>query len=176
MSQDLFDVDSLKIAKPCNANWLQMDGDTRARHCALCKKNVYNVAGMTRSDVTNLINNNEGKVCMRLSRRADGTVITKDCPVGLAGIRKRMSVAAMMGFLILFSGLAMAKNVRYGEKRERVDMINELRSKPVIGSVVDLFWPSTSTVLMGATITMGDMPMPVSSSTPPPVSGSPAAP
>lgn len=149
MEQQLFDVNSLKIAKPCNASWAGMSGDERARHCDACKKNVYNVAGMSREDVTNLICDNEGKVCLRLSRRADGTVITKDCPVGLAGLRKRISIAAMVWFMVLFGGLATAKGIEKGEESSREDVMNELRAKPVIGSVIDTFWPQAT---MGVTV------------------------
>lgn len=163
MDQQLFDVDSLKIAKPCNASWARMSGDERARHCASCKKSVYNVAGMSREDVTNLICDNEGKVCLRLSRRADGTVITKDCPVGLAGVRKRISVAAMMGFLLLFGGLATAKGIEKGEERSREDVMNELRAKPVIGNVIDTFWPQATMGVIVGKIAVAPPTPPVSS-------------
>ena len=37
---------------------------------------------MTREEAHQLIAQHEGGVCVRLYRRADGTVITADCPVG----------------------------------------------------------------------------------------------
>jgi hypothetical protein len=58
-----------------------MTGDDRVRFCNACNLNVYNFASMTSKEVRSLITN--GRVCGRLYRRVDGTLITRDCPVGL---------------------------------------------------------------------------------------------
>lgn len=68
-----------------------MTGDKRVRHCDLCSLQVYNIAEMSRSDAEALMANTEGRICARLFRRADGTIITKDCPVGLRAIRRRVA-------------------------------------------------------------------------------------
>jgi hypothetical protein len=54
-----------------------MTGDERIRHCNSCQLNIYNIAEMTESEVKNLIFNYEGRLCIRLYKRADGTVLTK---------------------------------------------------------------------------------------------------
>jgi len=51
--------------------------------------NVYNFAEMTRDEVRDLLARTEGRVCARLYRRADGTVLTRDCPTGLRALRRR---------------------------------------------------------------------------------------
>jgi len=71
-----------------------MAGDERVRHCTLCSLNVYNFAEMTRDEVRELLVQTEGRVCARLYRRADGTVITRDCPTGLRALRRRTSRVA----------------------------------------------------------------------------------
>jgi len=71
-----------RIASPCRASWEKMQGDDRVRHCAECNLNVYNFAAMTTAEVEELIANREGRLCARLYQRADGTLITQDCPVG----------------------------------------------------------------------------------------------
>jgi len=111
MAQELFDVNSLRIAKPCTARWSAMDGDERARFCGQCKKSVYNVEGMTRLEVTELIQSSTTMPCMRLRRRKDGTVMTGDCPVGWVLVRKRMAVAGLMGLLVLFGGHSFGANL-----------------------------------------------------------------
>ncbi len=68
-----------------------MQGDARVRFCELCKLNVYDISELTKKQAANLIASTEGRFCARLHRRADGTVITKDCPVGLRAIRRRVS-------------------------------------------------------------------------------------
>ena len=84
-------LDRLRIASPCPASWEQMTGDDRARFCELCNLHVYNIAELTASEAKSLIANAEGRICARLYRRSDGTVITKDCPVGLRAIRRRVA-------------------------------------------------------------------------------------
>jgi hypothetical protein len=84
-------LDSIKVASPCSADWEAMVGNNRQRHCGECKLDVYNLSGMTRQEAENLIMNSEGRVCARFYRRPDGTVITKDCPVGWQAVKQRMS-------------------------------------------------------------------------------------
>jgi hypothetical protein len=75
-------LDDLRIATPCQANWDEMPGDDRVRSCPVCSRVVYNIAAMNSDEATALIVGREGRLCARLFRRADGTVITADCPAG----------------------------------------------------------------------------------------------
>jgi len=78
------------IAAPCNVGWENMTGTDTVRHCHECKLNVYNVSRLTAPEAERLLNSElfkEGKICFRLYRRHDGTLITADCPVGLRKIR-----------------------------------------------------------------------------------------
>lgn len=94
-------LDKIKIASPCGASWSEMIGDDRKRHCAECKLNVYNLSAMTKTEAESFLINSEGRVCLRIYRRADGTVITRDCPVGLAKLKKKISRAATAVFTML---------------------------------------------------------------------------
>jgi hypothetical protein len=71
-----------------------MIGSERMRFCGACNLNVYNLSGMTRSEAESLIARNEGRLCVRFYRRFDGSIITKDCPVGLRAIQRRVSYLA----------------------------------------------------------------------------------
>lgn len=77
-------LDALSVATPCPANWEEMVGDERVRFCNSCQLNVYHLSGMTRLEAETLVQEKEGKLCVRYYRRADGTILTKDCPVGLS--------------------------------------------------------------------------------------------
>ena len=68
-----------------------MTGDERVRHCAECKLNVYNLSEMSGQQATELITETEGRLCVRFYRRADGTMLTRDCPVGVAALKRRLS-------------------------------------------------------------------------------------
>jgi hypothetical protein len=103
-------LDHVRIAAPCKADWDQMIGNERVRFCGQCSLNVYNLSGMTRSDAESLIARTEGRLCVRFYRRGDGSIITKDCPVGLRAIRRRVShVAKAISSMVLglFAGLGV---------------------------------------------------------------------
>jgi hypothetical protein len=87
-------LDNIRIASPCAADWNEMGGDERKRFCSECSLNVYNLSGMTRDEAENLLLTSEGRVCVRFYRRKDGTILTKDCPVGWRAIKRRVSRAA----------------------------------------------------------------------------------
>lgn len=95
----------IRIANPCPARWEEMEGDDRVRFCGTCKKNVYNLSALQRSEAEALVASHEGKMCAALFRRKDGTVLTADCPVGLRRARARflrritMAAAAFLGLL-----------------------------------------------------------------------------
>lgn len=101
--KDIDRLNRLRIASPCPTTWEQMAGDERVRFCDLCNLHVYNIGEMTHQQATALIANTEGRICARLYRRSDGTIITKDCPVGLRAIRRRVARVAGAAFALLVS-------------------------------------------------------------------------
>lgn len=61
-----------------------MQGDDKKRFCAQCKLHVHNLSGLSADEALDLLRaSRQGRLCVRLFRRADGTVLTRDCPVGL---------------------------------------------------------------------------------------------
>ncbi|SRR5579871_1656291 len=89
------ELSNIHIASPCPADWEKMVGDERVRHCAECNLNVYNLSAMTERQVLELIEDNRGKrICTRFYRRADGTILTQDCPWGLRALKRRASRVA----------------------------------------------------------------------------------
>ena len=97
-------LDQIKIASPCTADWDRMEGTDRVRFCGECKKNVFNLSAMTRREAEALLQETNGNLCTRLYRRADGRVLTEDCPVGLRvkihRVRCRVgwAIAGALGF------------------------------------------------------------------------------
>lgn len=106
MKQRTFGFENLTVASPCTAKWEDMTGDERARHCALCERPVYNLSSMKGPEIAALIRETEGRRCVRFHRRADGTMLTEDCPVGLQRARRKaMGKVAALASLV-FGGLA----------------------------------------------------------------------
>jgi hypothetical protein len=151
-------LDHLKIADPCSADWEQMIGNERVRFCGKCNLNVYNLSAMTRTEAERLVSQTEGRLCARFYRRADGTILTQNCPVGLQAVKKRVSrmaragISAVIGFC---TGVGL-----YGSVKER----RVLRPNVVMGSIVakePLVKPDPPPTGTGRGWRMGDMAAPV---------------
>lgn len=101
-------LDEIRIARPCPADWSKMTGDDRARFCSQCRLHVYDFSAMTRGEAEELFLEKEGRLCVRLWRRRDGTVITSDCPEGVRLARRRRWRVVAVGAAILscLAGLA----------------------------------------------------------------------
>lgn len=99
-------LDQCRIASPCDVGWVNMKGDDRVRFCDRCGMNVYNLSALTRKDAEDLIRSKEGRMCVSIFRRTDGTILTADCPVG-ARLGRRMSLA-LTSFLAATIGLLLS--------------------------------------------------------------------
>ena len=142
MSQSRVDLDRIAVASPCPVAWDDMVGDERVRFCNQCDLNVYNISAMTKSEAESFIANAERGICARLYRRADGTILTRDCPVGLRAIRKRVSGAAATAFsalIGLFGGSTLF--AQQPKSEAKVDVQRMLRrdgQAAIEGTVYDL--------------------------------------
>jgi hypothetical protein len=87
-------LDNLRVASPCNVSWEAMTGDDRVRFCGSCEKDVYNLSALARAEAEALLAKHGSSICVRLYQRADGTVLTADCPVGVRRKRVRRGVLA----------------------------------------------------------------------------------
>lgn len=83
-------LDTVQTASPCPADWDKMSGDEQRRFCGECGLHVYNISAMTRPEAEALIIGSTGRLCIGIYRRADGTIITRDCPVGMRAVRQRV--------------------------------------------------------------------------------------
>jgi hypothetical protein len=102
----------IRIASPCPADWEKMIGDERTRHCSKCNLNVYNLSAMTERQAMQLVAANEGqRLCLRLYRRTDGTVMTRDCPWSVRAVARKFSRLASAALTVFMSAtMTMAKN------------------------------------------------------------------
>jgi hypothetical protein len=104
----------LRVATPCTADWNQMTGDDRTRHCGECQKNVYNLSGMTQDEAEALLIKRNGDVCVRYYQRHDGTILLADCEVGVGRRLRRRKIAAGAAALLAggFAAAGVAQAVR----------------------------------------------------------------
>jgi hypothetical protein len=141
-------IDHLRIATPCPIGWDQMTGDNRVRFCDHCHLNVYNISELSGSEAEKLIASTEGRLCARLFRRADGTVLIKDCPVGFRALRRRVAkrTAAIFAAIVSLSAVGFgqhssAKNGKTGcipqTKITRTHATSDPHEKVLSGTVRD---------------------------------------
>jgi hypothetical protein len=110
MSKYTSPLDGVRVAAPCPADWEKMVGDERVRYCGSCSLHVYNLSGMTKREAEVLVTSTEGRLCVRYYRRADGTVLTRNCPVGLSAVRRRVARvagSALSAVVAFFAGLGL---------------------------------------------------------------------
>jgi hypothetical protein len=153
-------LDRLSIASPCPATWEQMKGDERARFCELCSLHVYNIAELTSSEAKSLIANTEGRICARIYRRSDGTVITKDCPVGLRAIRRRVAriSGAVFATVISLCGGAFGQKTKDDACRQQVKITRAVSEATIEnGTVKGTILDPNGAVVPGAEITLVDV-------------------
>ncbi|HTA21749.1 MAG TPA: hypothetical protein VK989_20790 [Polyangia bacterium] len=105
-------VDEVAIASPCTVSWEGMRGDDRVRFCGQCRQNVYNVEALGRGAARRLIEAREGRVCLRILRRDDGTVVTADCWTRLRAARRRGALA--FAAMLVVVGFAQLCAMRFG--------------------------------------------------------------
>lgn len=115
MTKSAFSLDLINVASPCPADWEKMTGDDRVRFCSQCSLHVYNLSDMPRAEAEAFVNQAEGRTCVRYFRREDGTILTRDCPVGLRAVRQRFvrGVAALAGMVVaLVTGTIFGSRLR----------------------------------------------------------------
>lgn len=139
-------LDQLRVASPCSVNWDHMTpaGSPGVRHCGQCDLNVYNISEMTRADAERFIAGTTpgSRTCIRFYRRADGTVLTRDCPVGLRAARAHLArvitrTAAAVAMLVSLSAIARSHSrdeasLSLSEVRPFSALCEWVRGRPVL--------------------------------------------
>jgi hypothetical protein len=92
----------IRIQSPCHADWESMRGNDRVRFCGDCKLNVFNLSELTRSQAEALINEHQGRLCVRYFQRTDGTILTQDCGRVLRAIRRTRRALSAVAALLLY--------------------------------------------------------------------------
>ena len=138
-----------------------MTGDDRVRFCSECQLTVHNFAELTGTEAEDLLRTTEGRICGRLYRRIDGTVITKDCPVGLRAARQRVAKVATAAFAALLSLASAAAGQKQSDKdkscKQQVRITSKLDQVPSsTGTVVGTLLDPMGAVIVGADVSIVD--------------------
>jgi hypothetical protein len=82
---------------------------------------------MSREEAEELIIQKEGRLCVRFFRRYDGTLMTRDCPIGLRALRRPLRILFGLAAMILV--LAFGLTASSGSGRIRNSPIT--RTEPI---------------------------------------------
>lgn len=129
-------LENVRIAAPCSVNWEDMQGNDRVRVCGQCNFNVFNLSDMTRSEAESLIQSSTGRLCIGYYQRSDGTILTRDCPVGLRALRANFTRMTLR-FGAIAASLVTA--LVLGRSRTDWDRTNELISQDPFASIASVF-------------------------------------
>ena len=142
MKKRLSILDNLEIARPCNASWDEMNGSEKERFCQSCQMSVFNISDMTRIEAEKFLSERRpsARVCTKFYRRADGTILTDNCPKSLRKARdlalalKKKLVATASLFLASF---ALSDSSSFAQtKTERIHTIGQpIDSLPIVPDV-----------------------------------------
>ncbi|MBX3358990.1 MAG: hypothetical protein KF745_11255 [Phycisphaeraceae bacterium] len=151
-------LDRVRIASPCDMRWEDMTGDDRRRRCAKCDLTVHNFSNMTADEAETVLREATGRICAGFYRRADGTILTRECPVGLRAARERLvraavRVAAVVG--LITTGGTLARSPGYWD--------GWLRSLPPIAWLADWvapYLPGMAPPIRGKVFVAGDIACP----------------
>lgn len=110
-------LDSVRIASPCPVKWQHMTpigAGERVRYCDQCRLNVHNMSDMTRDEAEAFLRSIAPgeRMCGSFWRRADGTILTRDCPVGLRAARQKLIrwvTRAAAAITVVLTGAAYAR-------------------------------------------------------------------
>ena len=89
MLEELKVLQDVRIASPCTASWDAMQGNEQVRFCDQCQLHVHNLSAMSPPQAAALVQEAEGRLCVRYHARPDGTMLTEDCTVGVHTTRRR---------------------------------------------------------------------------------------
>lgn len=69
----------IQINEPCSQDWAGMSGSEQRRFCDACDKHVLNFSEMSSAEVSEALSSADNtRVCARIHRRSDGSIITSD--------------------------------------------------------------------------------------------------
>lgn len=147
-------LDEIHIAEPCPVSWDGMTGNDRVRHCRECNQQVFDLSALTAEEGVRLIEESEGRVCVRFYRRTDGKIVTRDCVSARCWIYLRRSfiratgaVASLLAFALTMVGCGWDDNT--SSRRDGASQGKPGPSRAIQGKVDTSFRGESKAVMGG---------------------------
>jgi hypothetical protein len=134
-------LERVVVAAPCPMSWDNMSGDDKVRHCSGCERNVYNLSAMSDTEAESFLQVNGSSQCLTFYRRADGTVMTDNCPRGLKAIRDRITLWSRVaaGFVASVISFGVSADAQKSSERVQKTLQNQQNNSsppPGVGGAV----------------------------------------
>lgn len=78
MSRQQNRFDAVKVSSACSSSWDAMTGSAQKKFCGECNKYVYDFSQLSRKEADAIMEASRGNLCARISRTADGKIITNE--------------------------------------------------------------------------------------------------
>ena len=139
-------LDRVSIGSSCQTDWEAMNGDQSQRYCDQCEKSVYNFSQLTRSQAEALIARTKGKLCARIERRPDGSILTADKSYSLPRLNQKFLriASATMSAALSLAPVVAAKPIKNlpvlnfsQEKKEKSESKDTEKTARILGTVYD---------------------------------------
>lgn len=152
-------LDSINVETPCHESWDEMTGNDKIRFCSHCAKDVHNLSAMTRTRAEKIIEDSNGKICVRYAKNPQGETITT-APPKFTQIKRRAVIAAgVIATSLTLSALTYAQ----GGLRVPKDKTTQTNSKSVteevsqnVSTISGLVTDQYGAVIPGAKIILKD--------------------
>lgn len=154
-------LDRIQIKEPCNSDWDSMIGNDQVRFCEHCALTVHDLSQMTRKRARRLIAKSDGRICVRYTRRPNGSLVTKAVPQKLFHISRRASRIAAGAFsatLSLSGAVAATAKERSNVYQGRALVAYQDQSRQVYtGSIiVGTLTDAHGAAISGATVALSN--------------------
>lgn len=149
MSVGVLSLDVITVANPCTVPWDSMAGNQEVRFCKHCRQHVFNLSEMNRADAEALVRRSEGHLCVRFYRRADGTVVTRNCQKAWRYTRRAIGFllgAASALLLVVYTNIFGMIRIRdAGPLQPMLNWLDPSLCKPAKCVMGDILPPASST-------------------------------
>ncbi|MGF1578659.1 MAG: hypothetical protein ACFCD0_04780 [Gemmataceae bacterium] len=154
MAKSTISLQTITVADPCQVPWDTMQGDNTVRFCSQCQRHVYNLSEMSRPQAERLIEETEGKLCVRFYRRPDGTFLTRRCPrsVRAFGVFLVRLIGAGLATLLLLFGVSLAYSIRSSQTQPPPQNNPDRPAQHIshfFRKITDWFRPHNDEMIMG---------------------------
>ncbi len=154
-------VDNLTINSPCTADWDSMIGNDQVRFCEHCALSVNNLSEMTQKEALRLVEESNGRICIRYIRTPDGRVRTKPTSqMHRIGRRaSRIAAGAFSGSLSISCAAAamLRPNASAMQASNAVAgrTLSSTEHASIGGTIAGMVFDQNGAVISGASVTLG---------------------